>query len=77
MMSYVSETYIIVRTTLIYHNKKPQNYSCNENTMRGAAKSLATPPAAFTVNITGVSKMVNASIFQFNSRHQGDFSISL
>ena len=27
--------------------------SCNENTMRGAVKSLATPPAAFTVNITG------------------------
>ena len=43
--------------------------------MRGAAKSLATPPAAFTVNITGVSEMVDASIFQFNSRHQGDFSI--
>ena len=43
--------------------------------MRGAAKSLATPPAAFTVNITGVSEMVDISIFQFNSRHQGDFSI--
>ena len=52
-------------------------YSCNENTMRGAAKSLATPPAAFTVNITGVSEIVDASIFHFNSHHQGDFSISL
>ena len=51
-------------------------YSCNENIMRGAAKSLATPPAAFTVNIIGVNEMVDASIFQFNSRHQGDFSIS-
>ena len=44
--------------------------------MRGAVKSLATPPAAFTMNITEVSEMVDASIFQFNSRHQGDFSIS-
>ena len=41
--------------------------------MRGAAKSLATPPAAFIVNITGVSEMVDASTFQFISRHQGDF----
>ena len=62
---------------MLLHAPLPHHlYSCNENTMRGAAKSLATPPAAFTVNITGVSEMVDASIFQFNSRHQGDFSIS-
>ena len=48
-------------------------YSCNENIMRGAAKSLATPPAAFIINVTGMSGVVNVSILQFNSRHQGDF----
>ena len=41
--------------------------------MRGAAKSLATPPAAFTINVTGVSEVVVDSILQFNSRHQGNF----
>ena len=41
--------------------------------MRGAAKSLATPPAAFIVNITGVNEVADASIPQLNSRHQGDF----
>ena len=51
-------------------------YSCNENTMRGAAKSLATPPAAFTINVTAVIEVVVNSISQFNSRHQGDFLIS-
>ena len=51
-------------------------YSCNENTMRGAAKSLATPPAAFTTNVTEVNEVVVDSIPQFNSRHQGDFLIS-
>ena len=41
--------------------------------MRGAAKSLATPPAAFAMNVTMVIKIVYASIPQFNSRYQGDF----
>ena len=43
--------------------------------MRGATKSLATPPAAFIIYVTGVIEfeVVNASIPQFNSRHQGDF----
>ena len=49
------------------------DYSCNENTMRGAAKSLATPPAAFIINVTGVNEVVVDSISQFNSRHQGNF----
>ena len=47
--------------------------SCNENTMRGAAKSLATPTAAISMNVTGVCGVVDASISKFNSRHQGDF----
>ena len=53
-------------------------YSRNENTMRGAAKSLATPlgPAAFVMNVIGVSEIVYASIPQFNSRYQGDFLLS-
>ena len=37
-------------------------YSCNENTMRGAAKSLATPPAAFTVNMIKVIEVIDVSI---------------
>ena len=41
--------------------------------MRGAAKSLATPPAAFIMNVIEVIKVVYASLPQFNSRHQGDF----
>ena len=65
-----------LRLMLVHSPAFHFDYSCDENTMRGAAKSLATPPAAFTVNITGVSAMEDASIFQFNSRHQGDFSIS-
>ena len=51
-------------------------YSCNENTMRGAAKSLATLPCSFYCEYNRVNEMVDASIFQFNSRHQSDFSIS-
>ena len=41
--------------------------------MRGAAKSLATPPAAFAMNLTRVIEVVYVSIPQFNSRYQGDF----
>ena len=41
--------------------------------MRGAAKALATPPAAFNINVIGVIEMVVDSLPQFNSRHQGDF----
>ena len=41
--------------------------------MRGAAKSLATPPAAFTVNIIMVIKVVDVNLPKFDSRHQGDF----
>ena len=37
-------------------------YSCNENTMRGAAKSLATPPAAFTVNMIKVIEVIDVRI---------------
>ena len=37
--------------------------------MRGAAKSLAPPPPAFTINLTAVSKMVDVNIPQFKSRH--------
>ena len=39
-----------------------KTYSCNENTMRGAAKSLATPPAAFTVNMIKVIEVIDVSI---------------
>ena len=46
-----------------------RHYSCNENTMRGAAKSLATPPAVFIMNIIEVIKVVYANIPQFNSSH--------
>ena len=59
----------------VEESRRDHPYSCNETTMRGAAKSLATPLAASTVNITEVSEMEDASIFQCNSRHQGDFSI--
>ena len=38
------------------------DYSCNENTMRGAAKSLATPPAAFAMNVIRMIEVVYASI---------------
>ena len=41
--------------------------------MRGAAKSLATPPAAFSMNVKRVIEVVYASIPQFNSRYQSDF----
>ena len=41
--------------------------------MRGAAKSLATPPTAFTINVIEMIEVVDISIFQFNSRHQSDF----
>ena len=44
--------------------------------MRGAAKSLATPLAAFIINVKGASEVVIDSVPQVNSRHQGDFLIS-
>ena len=56
--------------------KKKKSYSCNENTMRGAAKSLATPPTAFTMNVIEMIEVVDASISQFNSRHHSDFWFS-
>ena len=37
-------------------------YSCNENTMRGTAKSLATPPATLTMNVTRVNEVVDANV---------------
>ena len=41
--------------------------------MRGAEKSLATSPAAFTMNVIEMIEVVDVSISQFNSRHQSDF----
>ena len=51
-------------------------YSCNENTTRGAAKSLATLLAALIINVIGVNNVIDASLPQFDSRHQGNLWIS-
>ena len=50
-----------------------QLYSCNQNKMRGAAKSLATPHAALILKVTGMSEVVDVSILQSSSLHKGDF----
>ena len=46
----------------VNHATRENTYSCNENTMRGAAKSLATPPAAFAMNVKRVIEVVYANI---------------
>ena len=40
--------------------------------MRGAAKSLATPPAAFIIYVTGVNEVVDTYKPQFDFCHDGD-----
>ena len=49
-------------TFLSYLGDRSILYSCNENALRGAPKSLATPPAAFTMNVTGMNEVVDVSL---------------
>ena len=67
------QLYIHFGTRLgMYYN----NYSLNDNIVRGAAKSLATLPTAWMDNITETTEVLALSLSQYYSRHRGVFQIS-